>query len=134
MNKRIDEATGRVILVAIATWAAVVAGAAIENTFGKFDARTLATFAAGVALYGFAVYRLDPQVHAFIQGFSRVALVAAACLAMATLAIASFEHVPALAVFIAPLAAVASGAAVEKLATRPTKARGKSPAATPAAT
>jgi hypothetical protein len=87
-----------------------------------------------VALYGFVVYRLDRQLHAYILDFTRAALGAAACLSWATLTIASFRHVPALAIFVAPLAAVTTAAAIEKLATRPTKARAKSPAANPAAT
>ncbi len=134
MSNRIEEATGRVIFTAIVTWGAVVAGAAFSDTFGKFDAKSVAIFAAGVALYGFAVYRLDAQLRAYIQLYSRGALVAATGLCLAMLGVASLEHVPALAIFIAPLAVLAGAATVEKLATRPTKARAKSPAVSRAAT
>ena len=134
MDHRIGEETGRVIFTAIVTWGCVVAAAAVDDVFGKFDARSVAIFTAGVALYALATYRIDREAHAFIQHFPRSTIVAAACLTLATLAGASFGHVPALAVFAAPLAAVAIAAAVGKLATRPTKARAKSPAANPAAT
>lgn len=134
MNLRIDEETARVLFAAIVAWATAVAAAAVEDVFGKFDAKSVAIFAVGVALYAFAAYRLDREVHAFIQRFPRGVIAAAALVSLGALAAASLGHVPALAVFAAPLAAVASAAAVEKLATRPTKARGKSPAATPAAT
>ena len=134
MNHRIDEETGHVILAAIVAWATAVAGAAVEDVFGKFDARSVAIFTVAVALYALAAYRIDREVHAFIQHFPRGTIVAAASFVLAVLAVACLEHVPALAVFAAPLAAVAGAAAVEKLAARPTKARAKSPAATRAAT
>ena len=134
MYARINEATGRVILAAVAAWALIVGGAALDDLFGKFDAKSVAIFTVGVALYAFATYRIDGEVRAFFQDFARAPIVIAACLALATLAAASFWHAHALAVFAAPLAAVASAAAVEKLTARATKARGKSRAATPAAT
>ena len=134
MNNRMEDATGRVIFTAIVAWGAVVAGAALGDTFGKFDARSVAIFAAGVALYGFAVYRLDAQLRTYIQLYSRGTLAAAAGACLAMLGVASLEHVPALAVFAAPLAAMAGAATVEKLATRPTRARAKSPAVSRVAT
>lgn len=134
MNHRIDEETGRVIFAAIVAWGTAVAGAAVDDVFDKFDAKSVAIFTVGVALYALATYRIDREVHAFIQHFPRGMIVAAASFALAALAVASFEHIPALAVFAAPIAAVAGVAAAEKLATRPTKVRGKSPAATPAGT
>ena len=134
MNHRIDEEAGRVIFAAVIAWGTAVAGAAASDVFGKFDARSVAIFAVGVALYALAAYRMDREVHAFIQSLPRGMIVAAASFALATLAAASFEHVPAIAVFAAPLSTVAGAAAIEKLATRATKARVKSPAATRAAT
>jgi hypothetical protein len=134
MNLRIDEENARVLFAAIVAWATAVAAASVEDVFGKFDAKSVAIFAVGVALYAFATYRMDRELHAFIQGFPRGAIVAAALVSLGTLAVASLEHLPAIAVFAAPLAAVAAAAAVEKLTARPTKARVKSPAATPAAT
>lgn len=133
MNLR-NEETARVLFAAAFAWATAVAAAAAEDVFGKFDAKSVAVFTVGVAVYAFAAYRLDREVHAFIQHLPRGVIVAAALLSVGALAAASFEHVPALAVFVAPWAAVLGAAAVEKLATRPRKVRAKSPAATPAAT
>jgi hypothetical protein len=133
MDKRIDEATGRTLLTVLAVWAAVIAGAALDDTFAKFGPRDVAMFAAGVALYALATYRIDRDVHAFIQNFSRGVIVMSAIFSLAAFAAASMRHVPALAVFVAPFAAVATAAAVEKLTTRPTKARAKSPGVTRAA-
>jgi hypothetical protein len=127
-NQRIDEKTGNVVVASLAVWGSVVAGAAFEDAFGKFDARSVAYFAVGVALYALAAYRLDRGMHEFILHFSRRTIIAAAFLMAATLGVASLAHWPALAVFMAPLAVVACVAAVEKLATRATKVRGKSPA------
>jgi hypothetical protein len=134
MKLRIDEETARVLFAATIAWATAVAAAAAEDVFGKFDAKSVAVFTVGVALYALAAYRLDREVHAFIQHLPRGVIVAAALLSVGALAGAPFEHVPALAVFVAPWAAVLVAAAVEKLARRPRKVRAKSPAATPAAT
>ncbi|HEY2629038.1 MAG TPA: hypothetical protein VGI57_07915 [Usitatibacter sp.] len=130
---RIDEETRNVMLASLVVWASVVAGAAAGDVFSKFDAKAIAYFAAGVALYALAAFRMDREMHAYILDFSRGALAVAACLMVATLAAASLGHVPALAVFAAPLATVASAAAIGKLASRPTKARAKSPVGTRAA-
>ncbi|MFZ3321450.1 MAG: hypothetical protein WA190_03700 [Usitatibacter sp.] len=134
MNLRIDEETARVLFAATIAWAIAVAAAAAEDVFGKFDAKSVAVFTVGVALYACAAYRLDREIHTFIQRLPRGVIVASALLSLGALAAASFEDVPALAVFVAPWAAVLGAAAVEKLATRPRKVPAKSPAATPAAT
>ncbi|HLX24581.1 MAG TPA: hypothetical protein VKR38_14635 [Usitatibacter sp.] len=134
MNLRMNEENARVLFAAIVVWAIAVAGAAAEGVFGKFDAKSVATFAVSVALYAFAAYRIDRGLHAFIQGLPRGAIVAGALLSLGAFAAASAGHLRALAVFAAPLAAVACAAAVEKLATRPTKARAKSPGVSRAAT
>jgi hypothetical protein len=134
MNHRIDQETGRVIIAAVIAWGVAVATATVEDVFGKFDAKSVAIFAVGIAFYALAVYRMDRDVHAFIQRFTRGTIVIAASLAVAALVVASLGHMPAAAVFAAPLASIAGAAAVEKLTARPTKARAKSPAATPAAT
>jgi len=134
LDPRAERESGRTLAVALAVWAAVIAGADIDDTFGKFAAAGLVAFAAGIALYAFAAYRIDREIRAYILDFSRRALVAAALAALGSLAAALAQHIAALAVFTAPIAAVATAAAVEKLAARPRKARAKSPAATPAAT
>ena len=133
-NQGIEQESGRVLVVALAVWGAVIAGADMDDTFGKFAATGLVAFTVGIALYAFASYRIDREIHAYVLNFPRGALVAVALAALATLAVALVQHLAALAVFIAPVAAVSAAAAVEKLAARPTKARAKSPAATPAAT
>lgn len=131
---RIPEETGNVLFASLAVWATVVGAAAVEDVFGRFDARSVAIFAAGVALYAFAAYRIDREMNAFLLHFSRGAIVAAALVALGSFAAGLLGSIPALAVFAAPLASVASAAAVEKLGARTTKARAKSPAATRAAT
>jgi hypothetical protein len=133
-NHRIDEETRNVLIASVAVWGSIIATAVVEDLFGKFDARSAAYFAVAVSVYALAVYRLDRNLHAFIVGLSRGPIVTAACLTVATLTAASLAHVPALAVFLAPLATVASVAAFEKLTARPTKVPAKSPAGTRAAT
>jgi hypothetical protein len=126
-HHRIDEETRNVLIASVAAWAVVVAGAVFEDAFAKFDPRSVAYFAAAVALYALAAYRMDRGTRAFILDLSRGTVLVAACLTVATLVTASLEHLAALAVFMAPLAAVACAATFEKLTTRPTKAPGKSP-------
>ena len=133
-HHRIDEEPRNVLIASLAVWGSVVAGAVAADVFGKFDATSVASFAVGIALYALAAYRLDRAMHEFVLHFSRGTIVAVACLALATLVAASLGHVPGLAVFVAPFAAVASAAAVEKLTMRPTKGRAKSPVGTRAAT
>jgi len=130
---RIDEDLANVALAALIAWAALVGGATVEGVFGKFDARSIAVFAVAVALYAFLAYRMDRGMHGFIQELPRLALCAAAGSSLMILAAGVFGHVPALAVFAAPLAAVACAAAVEKLLAKPRKGRAKSPAGSRAA-
>ena len=131
---RVDEETGRVLFASVAVWAAVIAGAAVENVFGKFDASSEAAFAAAVAVYALAAYHIDREVHAYIVRFSRARLLTAALAAIGMMALGAFSHVVPLTVFAAPLAAVACAATIEKLLPpKVRKSRAKSPAATPAA-
>jgi hypothetical protein len=131
---RIEDEARNVLFVSVAVWASVVAGAAMEDVFAKFEAQGVACIAVIVALYAVAAYGLDREMRTFIQEFSRSALVATACLTVATLAAASVNHVLAIAVFAAPLAAVACVAAVGKLSSGVTRVRGKSRAGTRAVT
>jgi peptidoglycan/LPS O-acetylase OafA/YrhL len=133
-SHRIHEETRNVVIASLAVWGSLVAGAALEGLFTKFDATSVAAFAVGVALYALAAYRLDRGMREFILKLSRGAIVAFACLAVAILVGASIRHVPALAVFAAPLAVVACAAAFERLATSPRKEPAKSPGVSRAAT
>jgi hypothetical protein len=131
---RIADEPRNVLVASLAGWGFVVAWAALDGVFRKFEADSVAWFTLAVALYAWVAYRMDREVHTFIQGYSRAKIVAVACLTMATLVLASLGHMRALAVFAAPLAAIATAAAVEKLSTRPTKEPGKSPVGSRAAT
>jgi hypothetical protein len=132
---RIDEETGRVLFASVAVWAAVIASAAAENVFGKFDASSEAAFAALVAAYALAAYHIDREVHAYIVRFSRARIFGAALLALGAIALGALTHTIPLTVFAAPFAAVACAASIERmLPPKVRKSRAKSPAATPAAT
>jgi len=133
-NPRVEGEPGRVLALAVTVWGAVIAGAGLDDTFGKFAPPEVAAFAAGIALYALMAYRIDRDIRARILQFTRGALGVMALLTLATLLGAIVERFAALAVFVAPLAAVSVAAAVEKTAARATTARAKSPAGNPAAT
>jgi len=131
------EETGRVLGVAAALWGSVVAMAALEGAFSRFDALSLAALGSFVSLFAVAGYLLDPQLRAYSarMGSSRGAAIAAGLVGAFAVALA-LGSAP-FAMFLAPLAAFASAAAAG--AGRPRGAAtpvapAKSPGATPAAT
>lgn len=134
MTNPVHEETGRVLFAGVAAWATVVAAGAVEGLIGKFDADAVAAFAAAVSAYGYAVYRLDPNLrrYALASGMRRV--YAAGLVLAVLLAASAVANAPALAVFAAPLASIVLAAALDLRAAKPTKARAKSPGATRAAT
>lgn len=131
------EDSARVLAMAVAAWAIVIAAAAAEGAFAHFSAATLATFAALVSLYGVATYFLDRSLHEFAASIRvRHAIVVTAMLVTALAAALSSSCAP-LAVFLAPLAAVSAVATSRQWVRRrraPRSTAEKSPGARPAAT
>jgi hypothetical protein len=130
------EDSARVLAVAAAVWGAVIGGAAFEGALDQFDVSTLAVFAALVSLYAAAAYLLDPQLRSYAGslGAMRAALLAVAFVgALAAALAAGYES---LAIFFAPLAALATLAAAASGPRRATTSASsaKSPGVTPAAT
>ena len=124
MNLRIDEETATRAVRRDTSRGPTVVGrsAAVEDVFGMFARRASRSSHVGASrCYAFAAYRLDREVHAFIQRFPRGVIAAAALVSLGGAARRRLARAcrAARAVFAAPLAAVASAAAVEKLATRP---------------
>jgi hypothetical protein len=127
----------RVVALAVATWGGVVAAAFFEGAFTRFDATSVAIFAAMVSLYAVATCFLDREVRAFARSIpARIAFPAASALVIAWVAAFSMRSVP-VAVFLAPLALASAVAAIEAAAYRSgaaTSAAAKSPDARRAAT
>jgi hypothetical protein len=134
-DRALREDTGRVIAVAVALWACVVAIAAAEGAFARFEDSSLATFAALISLYSVAAYRLDRNLRGYAVRFgvrTRLAL-ALSCVAALGASLAMRSAPPAM--FFSPLAALAIAAAAgawRRAATSGSSAT--SPGATPAAT
>ena len=133
---RIDPETGRVLFAAVAVWTTVMASAAVEHVADKFGDGALEMFGISVALFAAASYRIDDELRAFGR---RMALPTLAFFAVSGIvgAIAAVAvHAITLAVFAAPLAALALAACVDRGFPRrdARKASAKSPGARPAAT
>ncbi|MGZ5067120.1 MAG: hypothetical protein ACXWG1_16140 [Usitatibacter sp.] len=138
MKERITrEDTGRVVAVAMALWAGVVAIAAVEGVGESFEASTLAAFAAFMSLYALGIYALDRGLRDFVarQRAQPVFAIALGVAAAFTLSLAMRWSFPA--IFLAPLAALAAAALRDRLRARrgaTSASSAKSPGATRAAT
>jgi hypothetical protein len=130
------EDSARVLAVAAAVWGAVIGGAAFEGALEQFEGSTLALFAALVSLYAAAAYLLDPQLRSYAGtlGATRAGLLAATFVGALVAALAA--GYASLAMFFAPMAALASIAAAASGPRRATTSASsaKSPGVTPAAT
>ena len=129
------EDSARVLALAAAVWGAVIGAAAFEGVLDQFEGSTLAVFAMLASLYAAAAYFLDSQLRCYAQtlGPVRAGLLAAA-VGGALLAALAAGHA-SLAIFFAPLAALAGIAAAaggERRATT-SASSAKSPGVTPAA-
>lgn len=130
------EDSARVLAVAAAVWGAVIGGAAFEGALEQFEGSTLALLAVLVSLYAAAAYLLDRRLRSYAAtlGTMRAGLLAAAFVSALVAALSA--GYASLAMFFAPLAALASIAAAAsgpRRATTPASSA-KSPGATPAAT
>jgi hypothetical protein len=136
MKHQPREETGRVLVVAAALWGSLVAIAALDGAFSRFDAVSLAALASFVSIFAVASHFIDPQLRAYASRWdsSRVAAIAVGLAgAFVVLALGSAPF----AMFLAPLAALASSAAAGGVRLRRAAtpaAPAKSPGATPAAT
>ena len=131
------EETRRVLAAAAALWGSVVAIAALEGAFSRFDTLSLAALGCFVSLFAVASYLLDPQLRAYSRrmGSSRGAVIAAGLAGAFAVALA-LGNAP-FAMFLAPLASLAGAAAAGAVRLRrsvTSAAPAKSPGATPAAT
>jgi len=146
-STNVRERTGRAIGVTLALWAGLVASAAAEGVFAKLETEAVAALAAFTLAYSLSMYFLDAPLRAYARNAARVPLVAAAWAALAALALLAWfsaggTHNAALlaqwpgalaALFAAPIALVATAAAIERAAALRLSA-GKRPAARQAAT
>jgi hypothetical protein len=130
------EDCARVLGVAALLWGSVVAIAAFEGALGRFEGRTLAMLAVLVSLYATAVYFLDAGLRAYAEKARAMRARGLAAIFLAALAAALAGNSTAWALFLAPLATLASVAAgahgLRRGATSASSA--KSPGANPAAT
>jgi hypothetical protein len=130
------EDSARVLAVAAALWGALIGGAAFEGVLEQFEGSALALFAVLVSLYAAAAYFLDPQLRSYAATLDamRARLLAAAFVGALVAALAA--GYAALAMFFAPLAALATIAAAAGGPRRATTSASpaKSPGVTPAAT
>ena len=128
--------TGRVLFAATAVWATVAMAAVVEGVGDKFGDGALGAFGAAMALFAAASYRIDRELRAFARATALRVLTLAAASAIALLAAALAAHAVTLAVFVAPLAALALAARIDRgfPRRRATRASAKSPGARPAAT
>jgi len=135
-NAGVAQETGRVLLAAAAVWATVMAAAAVEGVADKFGDGALEAFGAAMALFAAASYRIDGELRAFARATALRPLTLAAILGICLLAAALAAHALTLAVFVAPLAAAALAARIDRgfPRRRPTTVSAKSPGARPAAT
>jgi hypothetical protein len=118
----------------------MVAAASFEGAFTRFEAASVAIFAAMVSLYAVATYFLDAGLRAFTRSLApRVGAVTALAFALAWVLAFTAQSVP-MAVFLAPVAAASAVAAIEAALRRSnppreaTSTAAKSPGARPAST
>ena len=130
------EETARVLAVAGALWGSVIAIAAIEGAFARFEGASLAMLAVFVSLFAVASYFLDPQLRAYADGIDRMRASAFAVGALGALAVALASGSAPMAMLLAPFAALAVVATVTRAGPRGIKSASpaKSPGAKPAAT
>jgi len=130
------EDSARVLLVAAALWGTVIAIAAFEGALARFEGSTLAMLAVAVSLYAAVVYFLDPALRAYADKVDAARARALAAAFVVALAAALAGRSAAFAMFLAPLATLASLAAaghgLRRTATSASSA--KSPGGTRAAT
>ena len=137
VRKRLTEPeTARVLFAALGVWATVMASAAVEGVAGKFGDVALEIFGAAMALFAAASYRIDAELRAFGQRTVLRMLTLSAIAGIAVVVAALAAHAMTLAVFAAPLAALALAARVDRgfPRRRATRASAKSPGARQAAT
>lgn len=131
------EETGRVLALAAALWGSVVGIATLEGALTRFEAPSLAALAAFISLFAVASNFLDPQLRAYGKQMDG-ARAAALALSLATaFAVALALRSTPFTMFFAPLAALASVAAVTRERPRreaTSASPAKSPGARPAAT
>ena len=128
-NHHPREETGRVLALAATLWGAVLGVAALEGAFARFEGSSLAMLAAFVSLFAVASYRLDPQLRAYARQADALRASAIALALALALAAAVVMRVAPLAMFLAPLAALASVAAAAGLLRRAGPRRATTPAA-----
>jgi hypothetical protein len=136
-NQQPREETGRVLALAAGLWGSVVAVAALEGAFARFDGDTLTTLAAFVSLFAVATVFLDQQVRDYARRLEgRAVATATLVLATAFVVALALRSAP-FAMFFAPLAALAGAAAFARGGPRrspKSAAPAKSPGVNPAAT
>lgn len=144
------EDTGRVVVVALAGWSALVSGAALEGVFARLEAAPCAALAIFALAYAMVAYVLDDGVRSWLERRSARTLAAVAVAIDVALAAGAWEalragdgweqllatlHGPVLALVVAPLAAPCHlGAVRVLLRARLSSGVARSPGATPAAT
>ena len=132
---KIEPETSRVLFAALMVWATVMASAAVEGVADKFGDVALEIFGVVMALFAAASYRIDAELRAFGRTALRMlTLYAVAGIALWVAAFAA--HAMTFAVFVAPIAALALAARVDRGFSRrgATRVSAKSPGARQAAT
>jgi hypothetical protein len=130
------EDCARVLGLAATVWGSVVAIAAFEGALARFEGSTLAALALLACLYAIAVLFLDPGLRAYAGRIGAVRARVLAAVLLAALIASLAGHSTPFALFLAPLATLASVVAgVNSLRRGATSASSaKSPGANPAAT
>lgn len=135
-NQQPREETGRVLALAAGLWGSVIAVAALEGAFARFE-DTLTMLAAFVSLFAVATVFLDRQVRDYARRIDGARLAAVTiALAAALVAALALRSAP-IAMFFAPLAALAGAGAFARAGPRrrvTSAAPAKSPGVNPAAT
>jgi hypothetical protein len=136
-NQQPREETGRVLALAAGLWGSVIAVAALEGAFTRFEGPSLAMLAGFVSLFAVATVFLDRQVRDYARGIDapRAAGITLALAAAFVVALA-LRSAP-FAMFFAPLAALAGATAFARGGPRrraTSAAPAKSPGVNPAAT
>jgi hypothetical protein len=149
MDRRnsVREDTSITVAAVLVLWVLAVLGASVAGVFEKLALEEIAALSAFATLFAVGALRLDPELRAFTRErfvTMPVALVLDAILlieasialrgGIAPDALGTLPHALVL-LFVMPVAAAASWAALERLGGRRVRsARGKSPGASPAAT
>ena len=135
-KNKIEAETSRVLFAALMVWATVMASAAVEGVADKFGDVALEIFGVVMALFAAASYRIDAELRAFGRRTALRMLTLYAVAGIALWVAAFAAHAMTFAVFVAPLAALALAARVDRGFSRrgATRVSAKSPGARQAAT